>query len=97
MARYGQIISSTFDVFSRDFEWIENSSDEIVDAVKEIMASLEKSRLSATPAQRFVTRRLKKMAREHNYSHDLAHTQALFSRVIVGREYLEEWIRPKFR
>ncbi|MBK9350983.1 MAG: TIGR04372 family glycosyltransferase [Sulfuritalea sp.] len=51
MARFGQIISSTFDVFSRDFEWIENSSDEIVDAVKEIMASLEKSRLSATPAQ----------------------------------------------
>lgn len=96
MVLYHKITRNTYEEFSREFEWVENSSEEILEALKEILEGLHLARLPSSSLQRSAQRILKRKAKDYAYSPDLVHTQAIYSRVIVGQKYLEKWMNGGF-
>lgn len=96
MFLYGYFLSASFEEFSNDYEWVENTDQEIYDATKEIMHKIESLRIYKTKNQKTVQKILKQNASKYNFAYDLAHIQALFSRVIIGEKYIESWTNGKF-
>jgi putative glycosyltransferase (TIGR04372 family) len=92
MDLYKYFILASHDEFSLRYEWIENSSAEILDVVREMMLGLETSKLPQTCLQRSANRTLRVKAWHHNFQPDLGHVQALCSTVLVGQLYLARWV-----
>jgi len=92
IAIYDKIISSSHNEFMREFEWIENSSEEIYEAVSEFFKSIDNKNIPSSNMQIYTSRVLKRKAREHNCSNALVYMQAIFSRVIIGSYFLKNWI-----
>jgi putative glycosyltransferase (TIGR04372 family) len=90
---YNEIISSSYIEFSKNYEWIENSSEEIFEAVLEFFEAIDKEKLSVTSFQINANKILRKIARGTNYPDNLVSMQAIFSRVFFGRHYLQNWMK----
>ena len=93
MAYYQYFITASHREFCLQYEWIENTKDEITDSVKEMILGLNAPQLPLTQLQRRANRILRKKSLTYNFWRDLGHAQALCSRVLVGRSYLENWAR----
>ena len=95
MSLFGYFSTVSFDEFSSRYEWIENSSQEIYDAAVEIISKIESLGGKSTAMQMAAQRKLKKNTLKRNAISDtntlpLVLAQAVFSRVIIGRKYLED-------
>lgn len=91
MKYYHQILTYSFDEFSLNYTWVENSDDEILIATKEMVNNI-RDQFYVTDTQKKVQRALKRNSISYGFRNDYLHYQILFSKVLIGKDYAEKWI-----